>query len=94
MLEKGKNDRNAFRTGAKIHLILRDAMQPLEDKLKNLASTVTELKSTVEFLDKKYEDVISNKLSTQVTKWSCRLGKRLLLKSSQRIFPWLTPAIL
>ena len=94
LLEKGKNDRNAFRTGAKIHLILRDAMQPLEDKLKNLASTVTELKSTVEFLDKKYEDVISNKLSTQVTKWSCRLGKRLLLKSSQRIFPWLTPAIL
>ena len=50
-------------TKDEIKQLLREAMQPLEDKLENLASNVRELQSTVEFLDKKYKDVISNRLS-------------------------------
>ena len=50
---------DAMVTKQEIQTLLNEAIKPLERKIDNMTANFAELKRSVEFLDQKYEDVLS-----------------------------------
>ena len=62
-------------TKQEIQTLFNEAIKPLERKIDSMTTTFIELKKSVEFLDKKYEDVLSQ----------LRLAKERNMQQSQKL---------